>query len=85
MKNKPKIFEIWCEGDPIRDLTACNLGFGKGKTLQEACDNLANTPRIDQDSGKESFYFRDYYNPDKMEYKGCRIFDNYEDAMLRHG
>ncbi len=85
MTNKPKIFEIWCEGDPIRDLTACNLGYGKGRTLREACDNLANIARIDQDTGNASFYFREHYNPNTMEYKGCRIFDNYQDAALSHG
>ena len=80
MNTKPKLFEIWCEGDPIRDLTACHLGYGKGKTLKDACTDLANRERTDQDTGEPSFYFRNHYNPNTMEYKGCRIFDNYQDA-----
>ena len=37
-----KLFEIWCEGDPRRDYTACHLGYGKGETLAEACEDLAS-------------------------------------------
>ena len=58
--------EIWCEGDPRRDYTACHLGYGKGKDLREACEDLAARNK----------YFCDNYNPYTMRYAGCRVFDN---------
>jgi hypothetical protein len=58
--------EIWCEGDPRRDYTACHLGYGKGRTLLEACEDLA--------SKRESFARS--FNPTSMTYYGCKIFDN---------
>jgi hypothetical protein len=71
----PKLFEIWCEGDPRRDYTACHLGYGKGESLTEACEELS----------KKNPYFDSYYNPYTMTYKGCKVFDNEEEARVTHG
>lgn len=56
--------EVWCEGDPLRDYTACHLGYGKGETLAEACADLA----------AKSEHFKSFYNQKTMKYKGCRLF-----------
>lgn len=65
-----KLFEIWCEGDPRRDYTACHLGYGKGSTLAEACEDWAS----------RNSYFNEHYNPYNMTYCGCKVFDNESDA-----
>ena len=62
--------EIWCEGDPMRDLTACHLGYGKGDTLREACEDLAS----------RSEHFNTYFRRHTMRYRGCSLFDNEEAA-----
>ena len=67
--------EIWCEGDPQRDFTACHLGYGKGDTLAEACADLA--------SRRESF--KKFFNASTMKYLGCRVFDNELDARDNYG
>lgn len=65
-----KLMEIWCEGDPKRDLTACHLGYGKGASLEEACEDLAS----------KNNYFSEHFNPYNMSYCGCKVFDNEADA-----
>lgn len=70
-----KLFEIWCEGDPRRDYTACHLGYGKGETLKEACEELAS----------KNSHFDMAYNPYTMIYKGCRVFDNELQAREAYG
>lgn len=70
-----KLFEIWCEGDPRRDYTACHLGYGKGETLAEACEDLAS----------KNPYFERAYNPYTNKYHGCRVFDNETEARVAHG
>jgi hypothetical protein len=67
--------EIWCEGDPRRDYTACHLGYGKGETLKEACNDLAS----------RSEHFRNSYNAFALKYKNCKLFNNEADARLSHG
>ena len=62
--------EIWCEGDPRRDYTACNLGYGKGETLQEACEDWASRNK----------YFDNHYDRETNTYMGCKVFDNEVDA-----
>lgn len=69
------MFEIWCEGDPRFDYTACNLGYGKGRTLIEACDDLAT----------KSAHFSRFFDRKNMSYKGCGIYDSYEKAALSFG
>jgi hypothetical protein len=58
--------EVWCEGDPLRDFTAAHLGYGKGKTVEEVCKDLANN----------SSYFEEHYDPDYLTYKGCKLYTN---------
>lgn len=70
-----KLFEIWCEGDPRRDYTACHLGYGKGVDLREACEDLAS----------RNPYFEKAYNPYIMKYHGCKVFDTEQEARLTHG
>lgn len=65
------LFEIWCEGDPKRDLTACHLGYGRmGSTLLEACLALA----------AENEYFKNNFDFTNLTYCGCKLFDNETDA-----
>lgn len=64
--------EIWCEGDPLFGYTACHLGYGKGETLLEACKDLASKPN--------RVTFRKYFDPAKMTYIGCKIFNNEAEA-----
>lgn len=61
-----KLFEIWCEGDPKRDYTACHLGYGKGQDLAEACEDWAS----------RHAYFDDHFDRISMKYCGCKVFDN---------
>lgn len=70
-----KLFEIWCEGDPRRDHTACHLGFGKGETLAEACEDLAS----------KNPYFGQAYNRYTNKYHGCQVFDNETEARAAYG
>ena len=70
-----KLFEIWCEGDPRRDYTACHLGYGKGATLADACFELAS----------KNEYFLNHFNFNTMQYKGCSVFDNEADARVAYG
>lgn len=64
------IKEIWCEGDPKHDYTACHLGYGKGNTLKEACEDWAS----------RSPHFNQHFDRFTMEYRGCRVYDNETDA-----
>lgn len=64
------IKEIWCEGDPTHDYTACHLGYGKGSNLREACEELAS----------RNSYFNNKWDRKTMTYWGCSIFDNEEEA-----
>ncbi len=62
--------EIWCEGDPRRDYTACHLGYGKGETLEEACEDWASRHE----------FFNTHFDRNKMSYLGCKLFDNEAEA-----
>lgn len=62
--------EIWCEGDPRRDYTACHLGYGKGETLKEACEDWASRHE----------FFNTHFDRNKMSYLGCKLFDNEVEA-----
>ena len=72
---KPKIFEIWCEGDPYYGFTACHLGYGKATTFKGACEDLAS----------KRGSFNKFFNKSDMSYLGCRVFDNYQSAKLSYG
>lgn len=69
------MIEIWCEGDPKLDFTACHLGTVKADTLLEACLELAT----------RNPYFSRYLIVSNLTYKGCKLFDNYEDAVASYG
>lgn len=72
-----KIFEIWSEGYIIQGNKSTAIYFGreKAETFKEACDNFAKiTPN-----------FAEYYNPKKMTFWGCRLFDNETDARKSFG
>lgn len=64
------IKEIWCEGDPKHDFNACHLGYGKGNTILEACNDLAT----------KNPYFNKTWRRDSMTYWGCKLFDSEEQA-----
>ena len=69
------LIEIWCEGDPRYDFTACHLGYGKGESLKEACEELATK----RDS------FKKWYKPSNMTYMGCKLFFDEKDARENYG
>jgi hypothetical protein len=70
-----KLFEIWCEGDPRRDYTACHLGYGKGSSLREACEDYAS----------RNSFFSSHFNFTSMTYRGCKVHDNETTARETHG
>lgn len=67
--------EIWCEGNPRLDQTACNLGYGNGATLAEACEDYAT----------RNPYFDKHFSRRFMTYKGDKLHDNEFDARERYG
>jgi hypothetical protein len=72
-----KEYAIWSEGYIATGQSsgAWRHGYSKGNSFKEACDNFAaaNTE------------FKTYYNPDRMTFWGCRLFDNQRDAIERFG
>lgn len=68
-----KKYEIWCEGDPRFNYTACNLGFAWGNSFREACKELAS----------RNAHFAKFYNG--YHYRDCKLFDNYESAKISYG
>lgn len=54
---------------------AVRLGSESGNSLREACDALA---------AKDS-EFRELYDPERMAYWGCKLFDNEKDARKAFG
>lgn len=70
-----KLYEIWCEGDPRRDFTACHLGYGKGDNLLEAIEDLCSRYE----------YFSDNYNPYTISYKDCSLFATEAEARVAYG
>ncbi len=70
-----KIYEVWCEGDPKIDTTACHLGIGKGITFTEACVNLVT----------KNPYYMQFFDFDNLTYKNCRLFPTEEEARVRYG
>lgn len=67
--------EIWCEGDPRHDYTACHLGYGKGNTLREACEDLAS----------RNSYFDQHFDRQNLSYWNAFIFDDETEARRRFG
>ncbi|MMZ46571.1 hypothetical protein D1872_81890 [compost metagenome] len=73
----PKTWSIWREGFKATGINgkASLLGWGTGETFKDACDDLA---RKDQT-------FRDFYDPDRLTYWGCRLHDNEHKARAKFG
>lgn len=71
------IYDIWSEGFVATGQSsgAIHHGTAEGKTLKEACINLA-------DQNKE---FKEYFNEERMTYWGCKLFDNSVDARKSFG
>lgn len=76
-EDAPKTFEIWSEGWRANggSGTATFHGTSTGYTFKEACDNLA-LRRKD---------FAQFYDPERMTYWGCKLFDNERDARATFG
>lgn len=55
--------EVWCEGDPRLEYTACHVGSGRGETLLEVCNDLAT----------RSVSFDRHWNRRQMTYLGCKL------------
>lgn len=73
VKESPQTIEVWCEGYMATgdSAEARLLGKTRASTLKEACDKLySNDPS---------------YDPERMTYWGCRLFDNEDDARKSFG
>ncbi len=70
-------FEIWSEGYRATGNSgvATFLGYGEGIDFKCACDDLA----------KSDLKFKQYYDPLKLTYWGCRLFSNSQDARKFFG
>lgn len=74
---KTSEIEVWSEGYAAtgeRGEAVCH-GVVKAASLREACDALAKRDRA----------FRAYYDPERMTFWGCRLFDNEESARRSFG
>jgi len=71
------VYAIWMEGFRVMegDGTASLLGHVYAKSFQEACDNWAKTHED----------FRQLYDPARLTYWGCKLFDNEEEARRNYG
>lgn len=69
------MINIWCEGDPKLDYTACHLGTVKGTSLLEACEELAS----------RNPYFDANFDRKTLKYKNCALFSSEEEARASHG
>ena len=67
-----KVYEIWAEGFVAtgENGPADLLGINSGFTFKEACINLAARKKE----------FARYFDPERLTYWGCRLFDNEADA-----
>jgi hypothetical protein len=70
-------FTIWCEGYAAtgEHATANCLGTFEGANFAEACDKWAN----------RSCTNPDLYDPDRLTYWGCQLFDNEAEARRSYG
>jgi len=71
-----KTYDIWCEGYAATGERsgATYFGAAKGHSFKEACDKFMAKDR-------ESHY----YDPAKLTYWACRLFDNETDARKAFG
>lgn len=72
-----KTYSVWVEGYMATGESgkAFVYATSTGRTFKEACDNLAeNNPT-----------FSGYYNPGRLTYWGCRLYDNEMQARASFG
>jgi hypothetical protein len=72
-----KHFEIWAEGYAATGESgrAIKMGEADGKDFKNACVNFA----------EKNDSFKKFFNPQYMNYWGCRLFDNEADARKSFG
>lgn len=68
---------IWSEGYIVSGNSsgAHFWGSAKGASFKDACDQLAATNKD----------FAEYYNPIKLTFWGCRLYDKEKDARKSFG
>lgn len=67
--------EIWCEGNARLGHTACHLGYGKGETFREVCEDWAS----------RNPYFDNHWNRRFMTYWGDKLYNNEAEAREKLG
>jgi len=72
-----KVYDIWAEGYAATGESggATLVGQACGETFKAACDKYAT-----YDEG-----FKKLYDPLRLTYWGCKLFDNRHDAQERFG
>lgn len=73
----PTLFEVWSEGYAISGARSGAIlhGTAEGRSFPEACLQLARDHRS----------FAHHFDPDRMTYWGCKLFDNEADARRSFG
>jgi hypothetical protein len=77
VENDNRVYDIWTEGFRATGQygTAMLHKSVKAGSLKEACLKYA----------QEDTDFEDYFDPERMTYWGCKIFDNESDARKSFG
>lgn len=72
-----KVYDIWAEGYACTgdSAGATLVGQACAETFQEACNKYAT-----YDAG-----FARLYDPERLTYWGCKLFDNRQDAQVNFG
>lgn len=72
-----RTFQIWSEGFRATGESAGAHYHGSsiGKDFKEACDRFA----------EENLTFWEYYDPNRMTFWGCKLYDNEHEARLSFG
>lgn len=70
-------YAIWSEGFHVMEGRSGAIlhGYAEGETFEDACKNLA-----EKDSS-----FKGYFDPERLTYWGCRLFDNEVEARVSFG
>lgn len=87
-----KKWQIWSEGIGAmtgtegRTTPAHFHGVGSGVTFKDACDNyFKENPSIAYHRQDGTLVYKDYYDPERLTYWGCKLYDNEEDARKEYG
>lgn len=74
---KARKYTIWSEGFCVMEghSKAILHGEAEGNSFKEACMNYAKTDKE----------FEFYFDPDRMTYWGCKLFDNEIEARRSFG